>query len=94
MIERDSTVLPEPDSPTTPRVLPRSSENVTPSTARTMPRAVSKCGAEVGDVEQRAVERRGVEPALRGFLVLALRRPRAHSALSRTSKRARTTSPR
>ena len=38
MIDRDSTVLPEPDSPTMPRVRPPSSVNVTPSTARTSPR--------------------------------------------------------
>ena len=37
MIERDSTVLPEPDSPTTPSVLPRSRVKLTPSTARTLP---------------------------------------------------------
>src|SRR3954469_17533356 len=43
MIERLSTVLPEPDSPTTPSALPRSSEKVTPSTARTSPRSVRKC---------------------------------------------------
>ncbi len=42
MIARDSTVLPEPDSPTIPSALPRSSENVTPSTARTRPRSVLK----------------------------------------------------
>ena len=42
MMVRDSTVLPEPDSPTTPSALPRSSENVTPSTARTTPRGVVK----------------------------------------------------
>ena len=43
MMERDSTDLPEPDSPTTPSVWPASSENVTPSTARTTPRSVRKC---------------------------------------------------
>ena len=41
MIERDSTVLPEPDSPTTPSVWPRASENDTPSTALTNPRGVA-----------------------------------------------------
>ena len=40
MIERDSTVLPDPDSPTMPRVRPRSSVNDTPSTAWTVPRSV------------------------------------------------------
>ena len=33
MIERDSTDLPQPDSPTIPSVRPRSSVNDTPSTA-------------------------------------------------------------
>ena len=42
MIERERIVLPEPDSPTTPRVLPRSSVSDTPSTARTRPRAERK----------------------------------------------------
>ena len=40
MIDRDRTVLPDPDSPTTPRVLPWSSTKLTPSTARTFPRGV------------------------------------------------------
>ena len=40
--DRDSTVLPEPDSPTMPSVRPRSSEKLTPSTARTTPRGVRK----------------------------------------------------
>ncbi len=42
MTERDRIVLPDPDSPTMPIVLPRSSVNETPSTARTMPRSVRK----------------------------------------------------
>ena len=54
MIERDSTVLPEPDSPTTPSVRPRSSAKLTPSTALTRPRGVRKWVFEVGDLEQRA----------------------------------------
>src|SRR3954469_558794 len=41
MIERESTVLPDPDSPTIPSVRPRSSVNDTPSTACTRPRSVS-----------------------------------------------------
>ena len=41
--ERASTVLPDPDSPTTPNVRPRSSEKETSSTACTTPRDVSKC---------------------------------------------------
>ena len=40
--EREKIVLPEPDSPTMPSVVPRFSESVTPSTARTRPRAVRK----------------------------------------------------
>ena len=39
---RDRTVLPEPDSPTMPSVLPWSSESDTPWTARTEPRLVAK----------------------------------------------------
>ena len=42
MIERDRMVLPEPDSPTMPRALPRSRVKLTPSTARTTPRGVLK----------------------------------------------------
>ena len=42
MIERDSTVLPEPDSPTTPIASPRAIDSDTPSTARTTPRGVRK----------------------------------------------------
>ena len=42
MIARDSTVLPEPDSPTMPSVLPWSSVNETPWTACSWPRLVAK----------------------------------------------------
>ncbi|TPW10021.1 MAG: hypothetical protein FD127_3935 [Acidimicrobiaceae bacterium] len=42
MIERDSTVLPEPDSPTMPSDRPRSMLKLTPSTERTRPRSVRK----------------------------------------------------
>src|SRR5438309_10609592 len=35
MMERANVVLPQPDSPTRPRVVPASSVNETPSTART-----------------------------------------------------------
>src|SRR5262245_8472147 len=38
--ERAVTVLPQPDSPTTPTVSPRSMRRSTPSTARTMPSSV------------------------------------------------------
>jgi len=40
--DRDSTVLPQPDSPTTARVRPRARRRLTPSTATAGPRAVSK----------------------------------------------------
>ena len=43
MIERDSTDLPEPDSPTMPSVSPGSIESDTPSTAWTMPSSVPNC---------------------------------------------------
>ena len=89
MIDRESTDLPEPDSPTMPSVLPRSSENDTPSTARTSPRSRLEVRLDVVDLEQRAVERRVGEPVGVGRAAA-----RAHIALSRTSKRARTTSPR
>ena len=42
MIVRKLTLLPEPDSPTTPRVSPGSIENETPSTALTNPSSVGK----------------------------------------------------
>ncbi len=37
------TVLPQPDSPTTPTVSPRPIVMSTPSTARTTPLSVAKC---------------------------------------------------
>ena len=58
MIERASTVLPEPDSPTTPSVLPRSRLKVTPSTALTMPAGGVEVRPEVVDHEERSVVRR------------------------------------
>src|SRR4051812_15641210 len=39
---RNDTLLPEPDSPTTPRVSPRATEKETPSTAFTRPSSVGK----------------------------------------------------
>src|SRR5690348_11804611 len=42
MIVRQVTLLPDPDSPTMPRVWPLSTENETPSTARTTPSSVLK----------------------------------------------------
>src|SRR5205085_10184888 len=44
MIVRQVTLLPEPDSPTIPSVLPFSIEKLTPSTALTMPSSVRKYG--------------------------------------------------
>ena len=41
IIERERTVLPDPDSPTMPSVSPRPSSRDTPSTARTRPRGVA-----------------------------------------------------
>src|SRR3970040_501192 len=43
MIESAVTLLPQPDSPTMPRVRPRSRRKSTPSTARTTPRSEAKC---------------------------------------------------
>ena len=40
MIDLASTVLPEPDSPTIPRVVPAATVRETPSTACTVPRPV------------------------------------------------------
>src|SRR5580765_4865024 len=42
MIVRQVTLLPQPDSPTIPSVLPFSTEKLTPSTALTMPSSVRK----------------------------------------------------
>ena len=42
MIESAVTDLPQPDSPTMPSVLPRSTAKLTPSTARTSPDRVPK----------------------------------------------------
>ena len=89
MIERESTDLPEPDSPTMPSVLPRSSVSETPSTACTSPRGVLKkvwtpSTSSSGPSSGASANRSAVD----------LLAPQAHRALSRTSKRARTMSPR
>ena len=42
MMARESTVLPDPDSPTMPSVLPRSRVSETPWTARSSPWGVAK----------------------------------------------------
>ncbi len=96
MIERDSTVLPEPDSPTTPRVLPRS---------RVKDHAVHRAddaalGVEVGaQVDHLSSGPSAVSGSNRSVPTFVRRRrvlmsALAHSALSRTSNLARTTSPR
>src|SRR5262245_8767763 len=41
--DREVTLLPQPDSPTTASVSPAETENETPSTARTTPSRVKKC---------------------------------------------------
>ena len=56
MIVRDRTDLPEPDSPTMPSVLPRSSVNETSVTARTSPRG------ERNDVDTFRTSSSGPEP--------------------------------
>src|SRR5688500_10117671 len=43
MIDSAVTLFPQPDSPTMPKVRPRSSVKSTPSTARTSPRSEAKC---------------------------------------------------
>src|SRR3954471_15940758 len=43
MMESAVTLLPHPDSPTTPSVRPASSSKLTPSTARNSPASVAKC---------------------------------------------------
>src|SRR5262245_24054203 len=43
MTDREVTLFPQPDSPTRPTVLPRSTVKLTPSTARNSPRPVWKC---------------------------------------------------
>ena len=55
MIARLVTLLPEPDSPTTPSVSPRRSVNERSETAWTTPSRVRKRTDEVADVEKRRV---------------------------------------
>src|SRR4029453_6511978 len=59
MIVRQVTLLPRPDSPTIPRVLPFSTEKLTPSTALTMPSSVRKY------VFRSLTSRRAIQPELR-----------------------------
>ena len=51
-------LLPQPDSPTTPSVLPSSIAKLTPSTALTVPSWVKKCVRRPLDLEQAAGVRR------------------------------------
>ena len=51
-MQRPVVDLPQPDSPTTPRVLPFSMEKETSSTAWSLPRGVSKYFFQVLDLEQ------------------------------------------
>ena len=92
MMDRERTVFPEPDSPTMPRVSPRSTVNETPSTAWTVPRPVRKAvwrssttsRGPVSVVDVREGQGGGGGPAAGG---------RAHSSPSRMSNRCRRRSP-
>ncbi len=81
MMERLSTVLPEPDSPTTPRVRPRAKVSETPSTARTSPRPVRNEVCRSIDLEERALDRPHV-----GEAQLRASPAAAHRFTSRRSK--------
>ena len=88
MIERDRIVLPEPDSPTTPSVRPRSRVSETPSTALTVPRSVRKWVRRSSTSRSRADVARWVCVAVgRGDDLLG------HSAPSLMSKYSRMRSP-
>ena len=52
MIESAVTLLPQPDSPTSPSASPRSTWNDTPLTAWTTPGADEELGPQVADVEE------------------------------------------
>ena len=80
MIERLSTVLPDPDSPTTPSASPRLSVSDTPSTARDEAALGEEVGLEVVEDEERAVGLGPTRPRLVEHLVAV------HSDSSRTSK--------
>ena len=58
MIVRHVTLLPQPDSPTIPSVLPFSIEKETPSTALTIPSSVRKCVLRSSNLEERHQLRR------------------------------------
>ncbi len=47
------TVLPQPDSPTSPRVSPRARSKLTPATARTVPALGGKIDREIAHLQQR-----------------------------------------
>ena len=93
MTDRDSTVLPEPDSPTMPMVWPRSTVNETPSTARTVPRSVRNqvarsCTSSSGPPAWPS----GRGPGILDDQLVVGRAP-PHSAPSLTSKKDRRLSP-
>src|SRR4051812_2469755 len=67
---RNDTLLPEPDSPTTPRVSPRATEKETPSTAFTRPSSVGKLTCR--SVTSRSCSGMGWSPRL-GLRALLLR---------------------
>ena len=95
---RPSVDLPEPDSPTMPRVSPRRSSRLTPSTARTGSRRPAAEQAALGrivlgqvtDLEQRRSAGRGrgaggtVRPGMRAAGAAGCRRAAARRSTSRT----------
>ena len=68
MMDMLVTLLPEPDSPTIPRVLPRSSWKDTPSTARTTPSSV------LNRTRRSLTSRYGPEAGLEGEVVMVVLR--------------------
>ena len=53
MTESEVTLLPQPDSPTSPTVWPRPTVKSMPSTARNRPRSVRKWVSQPADFEKR-----------------------------------------
>ena len=93
MIERDSTVLPEPDSPTMPRVLPRSTDEGHAVDGPHRAPAGAEGGVQVVDHEQRPgrladvgeLERRGRHRSAAGRLTAGPRGCRTAGAAGRRS---------
>ena len=77
--DSDSTDLPQPDSPTMPRVRPRPTEMSTPSTAATSPPAGTEYGAKRGDCQQSGDSAAPSPLAGEGWGEGAVRVPRAPS---------------